>query len=482
MTTLFACIRFRPFQCARAAPEFIWNHPTDPAPGQDHGMIYWFADQARIDAIAARLAAADPETRMIRSLGKIAEVRIDSARCRSIPTATANLIHDPHEFEQWADLVMKIFWVRPEATLPSTAVHAWRHTLSDTVDVDPDSAEDARLALYGGYAFTRDTRAQGRAQTWDRNGAYAAVMRDFRYPAGSARRIKSEKRGRPAIYKVSWSAPELPLPLLPWRAEDGSTAWLLGSGESWITAPELDFARKRGYEIKVLHGWEWERWERPFTRFVRRIEQARGIPELAETAKLLPPMLYGRFAVAPIGTEIFVPTSRNDLNGASPVDGGHELWARPVDQPNRPRNPAWAAYIAAYQRIALLGEAYRVGVGRLIAGHTDSLTIKDGAFPFRESDRIGDWRLDRRWKKFRSLGPTTSVGLTREREGDAWIRKGNPGKKTAQTLYSIRLDGVTPERWPGVSNQPRRGKSLSWKLGSDGIVSPRRLTNGAIEA
>lgn len=463
--------------------EYVWDG-TGGIPFAPRDLetitIVWTDALERLEEIASIALEHDPRTPVIRSLGLLAEVRLGRLYLRSIQGATGGVIEDMEDGVSWIDSWWDRFRIRPSFSLPSSAVRLWRSTLTEPIPVDPEPLPDCHRALAGGYAFVLDTRPHEHIETWDIRSAYGAVMRDERFPTGRARRITREKPGRPCIYYARWqSPPDIRLPILPLRLEDGALAWVRGRGEGWITAPEVEYAREVGYEVEVAAGWEWEDWCAPFGRFVSLVEEARQDPWLAETAKLLPPMLYGRFAVPPLGLEVFRPRSKEDLEGGEAVDSEGRVWKRRTDYPERLRHPVWAAYIAAHQRITLHRAAMSIGPERIICGHTDSLTLPGGIAKHHltTGETFGTWRCARRYSIYRALSATTGIG--RDAETGTWLRRGNPPRKTPTQLLRMKLTDLRDDTiLSGV--RCRRSHSPSWRLLPDGTTAPYERDDHAL--
>ena len=440
--------------------------------------VVWHPDGSALEELAISKKVAADSIRV--SGAEMVEVFTGNIHHRQIKAATGGMV-DRAEFDDFALALLHHFGIEPQSTLAATAERAWRHTLTDPVWVDPAPLVEARLALYGGLAFALDTRRCGQTVTWDVRSAYGSVMAKGRFPSGAARKVTRYGKRYPSIWLVRWTAPEgIRIPIIPWRTEEGDTCWLRGSGESWVSGEEIEYARRIGYSIEPIRGWEWEERISPFGPFIRKVGQALKDPSFAQLWKSFPNVLYGRFAAAPTGTELFVPRRDRDCEGAVPVGDGERYWLRGASASHRLRQPAWAVFITARMRLRLHETAYACGIGRVIAGHTDSLTLRgwDRA-PMREGPGIGDWRIESRYHQYRALGPTVSVGRL---VGSGWRGRGLRRGASLSAVWQANPESIPEDRWSGMASgkRHRAGRSLSWRLLPDGTVCPRRLDSGVI--
>lgn len=406
------------------------------------------------------------------------ELRIGTAQITDI--ASVIPVHTPGHAGEIAVFLASLaseFHIPAASTAGATALRAWKRTLREPVFVHEPSLLHATAALYGALTFVLDTNEHRDATTIDQTGAYVAAMREA-LPTGCGIRSRNYHPRRLGIWLASMTAPpDLRLPILPMRREDGHLVWATGRVTGWWTTPEIEYAQSIGYTDLVIHdGWIYEGVGHPLARFADRVESARANPELSGYAKLLGNALYGKFAQGTSYYDLFLPTTNRATRGATPIDREHVIWMRESDNPQRLRHPLWAAYITARARIALHKKACEVGIERVIDGHTDALTFHGRPLLQSADRRLGSWRVTGIWQRYRAFGSTVSValgtdGIWHTRGLTAQMRKKIPPEKRIATP----LAEIGGENWLGIKRRlPRQIRSPSWVLQPDGTSRPTR--------
>ncbi len=353
----------------------------------------------------------------------IAHVRYAKRDAQGLVTALVNLD---------AKLV-KLFSTRLGYTVASTAVRAWRHTLTKSQRFYNNFEDEPfiRSAYFGGLVFLTDTLQHENLVTMDINSSYPHVMRTLGVPYGEKVQRHSIAWDLPGIYRIQVYAPEsIRIPILPLR-EGHRVIWPRGEFETVVTREEIQFAIAHGYEIvKVYEGISWGKMIFPFTDFVNKIESMRveykDAPE-EDLAKLMQNSLYGKFGTRRERRKIFHPNSAEECVDATPwgIDG--RFWFKVEYVEDLLCMPQWAVYITAQARLALLRQAYRVGVDKVIYGDTDSLTVPSKcATQFSQGSDYGAWKIAHSWAQFRAIAPKVYVGIEDEKWSGAI--KGIPKK------------------------------------------------------
>lgn len=98
------------------------------------------------------------------------------------------------------------------------------------------------------------------------------------------------------------------LGLLPYRTKKGSLVFPTGKWSGWYFSEELKFAADNGYKIEIIRGYNFDKQEKVFTKFVSNIyEKKSNTTNKTERnlAKLILNSLIGKF-----GMDLFKPTSK----------------------------------------------------------------------------------------------------------------------------------------------------------------------------
>ena len=394
-----------------------------------------------------------------------------------------------------------------KGTTASTAMAAWEAQIDRKYYINETNEKFIREAYFGGLVFLRNTRVNYNLETYDINSSYPDKMRRFDLPYGRSYHVTEYHGDKLGIYRVILKTNNVTLPCIPKRLESGGIIWPVGTFETVTTNVELEFALTHGYEIlDILDGIIFEEALNPFAPFVDKCETIRnsfkGMPQ--ETlAKLIQNSLYGKFGTRRERVTMFVPMNDEDIRDAEPWDEDQYWWVKTEEQDIRCM-PAWAVFITAYARLHLLHSAYDVGIGNVVYGDTDSLTMKTGhAERLSVGSRYGQFKLEKEWATFRAIAPKVYVGtlatsFKRKQKGAIMgAAKGLPDKKmmfckwwqlmrnaetevTYETLSSLKVQ--MKHATIGTRMVSRRssdiGNSLGWVSDGQGNVWPRLLETG----
>ncbi len=131
-----------------------------------------------------------------------------------------------------------------------------------------------RQAYYGGRVEVFKPRLKN-GYMFDVNGLYPFIMANYPMPGGSMKHIKYNTyidldNSAYGIAYVKIKTPDnLYNPTIPFRLEDGSIVYPIGEWEGWYNTEELKHAsEKKGYIIKVLEIFQFEKQYNMFTKFV----------------------------------------------------------------------------------------------------------------------------------------------------------------------------------------------------------------------
>lgn len=285
------------------------------------------------------------------------------------------------------EITRDTFGVWPRWTLGSTALSAWTLTLGESEVYWPMRrvVEDfARLAYFGGLVFLRYFGMKFDISAADVNAMYPSVMRANLFPVGVPWGVCKFDTQRLGIYHVKVFVPfAVKLPIVPLRHKAG-VRWPTGWFETYITTPEIKYARELGCVVDILEGYVWPDMRHLFTEFVNSAETLRRdhvADAIGLIVKYLQNALYGKFGARREAEETLIT---DDMMGALedgwrivinpktayPVDG---VYTRNKEIDASYIQPHWACYVTAYARIRLHRLVMAVGIDRVWYGDTDSV-------------------------------------------------------------------------------------------------------------
>jgi hypothetical protein len=394
----------------------------------------------------------------------------------------------------------------PSWSAASTALRAWTLTLRPGERYPPLQAQAVplvRSGYYGGIVHLGSVEWHDDAVTLDVNSMYPTAMRDDGVPAGVPWRVGSWDRRRPGVYRATVHVSrETPFTFLGHRAKEG-LAWPTGTFTTVATSVELAAAEERGVKVEVDGGIVWPRLVHPFSRYVDRIEAMRAEGGASSTVgKLLGNGLYGKFGSRPVRDEWMLSAERPgpdwtpppfDATDPDEVAAHAWLWVR-TDQPLRAPYllPHWAAWITASARLRLL--ALAEAVGDVYYADTDSVTASAedvqaaiAAGRVTLGPGFGDVKVERRWSRFRALGPKVVQGVDADTGEPVYKAKGIPRRQVAAafdpgrpavawasangSLRVLQGAGMTTDRTRRLSELDN---SYAWGL-VNGIVRPTHI-------
>lgn len=410
-----------------------------------------------------------------------------------------------------------VFGVGAKSTTASTALDAWQKTLTPGAyhsHSTPGPLEDFfRSCYYGGIVFLTSTREHCGCIGVDINSSFPAAMRRCGVPGGR-HEFSRTLQNKPGYVRVTVTAPRgLVIPILGARAGD-AVRWPSGTFTTTCTTPELQFALAHGYRLDEFHeGVFFESLIHPFDDFVNRCEALRGEYQAADDpaeqlVKLMQNGVYGKFGARRDRTEILVNPRPEDREGAVPLDVNERLWSRTTYSSTMATRPAWAAWITAGARLALLEAAYAVGPEHVLYSDTDSLTL-DATADLSRLDigpRYGQFKIDKRWTRFRALAPKVYAGYLIDSKGKTKAKGACKGlrKKSMTTLLWDQLlrEAAIELSYPslpslrvalarGTTSEVARSmhrkstdlaNAKNWYVNADETVRPRQLDGSPPEA
>lgn len=374
-----------------------------------------------------------------------------------------------------------------------------------------DSSKLSREALYGGRVeLFKEHSDSGFVAYTDINSLYPSVMcREF--PGV----LEDWGSDLPAfgVARVTIKVPRSPLPVLPYRDDNGRILYPWGTLKGVWTIAEIRAAEAEGAKVLKVHECMGTNDSMtPYAEFVKRLYQAR-LDSKSEAEKLffklLMNNLYGRLGTSGvIGRTVW----QNEKNKFLGVPFGEKVLVNYTMPLAEETNWSHAAYVTAYGRLELHKHLKLVGADRLIYCDTDScifdcpspvfnlqfsqaprpgpVTCNRLSIPFATGKELGEMKLEswestcecwapkmyhsgKTWKakgvpkhlakKFIQEGKVEFDLPFKYREAvaffDATDRKGNPRKANSKKLSVWRR--VTKERRTGYDRKKLKNNRFS---------------------
>ena len=132
---------------------------------------------------------------------------------------------------------------------------------------------------------------------------YPTAMSQYAYPIGREIVTNIYRSDKLGIYKITYTAPKNLLnPILP-RKEDKKLIWDLQDGSGWYSSVDIETAKSKGYTIKVITGYYWEKSGYIFKEYIEEFYKMKqnakkGTPAY-NLAKLYLNGLYGKMLQRP---------------------------------------------------------------------------------------------------------------------------------------------------------------------------------------
>jgi len=255
----------------------------------------------------------------------------------------------------------------PKLTLASSAYHLWakRFWRREVRRPLQEHWQAAFEAYYGGRTepFSVGTFANVRACDAVSMFPWAMTCAPLPLPWGGFRRQGADASMDPnGFYRVTVRS-DLPIPILPYRSEEG-LVFPNGRWSGWYVGTELLAFAAAGGRVRVLEGFQFTELVRPFDRYIRAMFRRKARSQGARRLfyKLMLNALYGKFGqrgerVAALPLERF-----RALDNPPPsfrVWGGLALFTERHPPPPWGNN-VWPAIVTARARIRLWNELERL--------------------------------------------------------------------------------------------------------------------------
>lgn len=355
---------------------------------------------------------------------------------------------------------VKVWGVNPAWTMASSAMKAWRTTITSPVAPSPRQYENFfRHAYSGGFVAPLYTGVIEDAETFDINSSYPDAMRKG-VPGGPPMIAGPEhyEPDEPGFWVVDAVTPDnLIVPVLPYRGEAlhknfrGLANWPLpvkqsiypkGKFRTIATSIEIEFAKKVGYKITPVYGLMFEKLIYPFNTFVDICERLRNQykgTSMEIIVKFTQNSLYGKYGMMRIRREV-TPCPDDDelLEGWTPLEAlGERYGFRLEVNEDMLTAPHIAAWITAQARLNLFQNVYAGGPEYVAYCDTDSMTVKPG---FKKeliplSNAYGAFKLEKTWEVFRAHAPKVYAGKVNGKWTGACKGIPKPDESTFEKIF-----------------------------------------------
>ena len=208
-------------------------------------------------------------------------------------------------------------------TTSSNAFDIWRDNyLKDQVFLlDAEKDVNVRQAIYGARCYKNKNRFTSNEYEKVMSGElfyenvfdyifdadvvslYPTAMSQYPYPVGKEIVTNIYRSDKMGIYKITYTAPKNLLnPILP-RKEDKKLIWDLQDGSGWYSSVDIENAKSKGYIVKVITGYYWEKTAYIFKEYIEEFYKMKqnakkGTPAY-NLAKLYLNGLYGKMLQRP---------------------------------------------------------------------------------------------------------------------------------------------------------------------------------------
>jgi len=326
-----------------------------------------------------------------------------------------------------------------------------------------DAENFIRKAYYGGLVLPGHQIGEwGPIGSVDVNGAYAFQMKSHVFPVGSPYATHFEDPDNIGFYHVIATVPpsvfdNLGFNPVPKREKEG-LSWPTGTFDTYISTPEIEYARKKGCTIEVMCGYVFTRKEAVFDEFVDKCQEM----EIFENFRYKPSIKqirnsgYGKFGSRE--THQTLQFSRETLPGFKPVmieKTGERIEGLYVGEEKTDADymlPHWAALITAYERLYIMEGvelAYARGATNVYCD-TDSIKcdlpvlcriITDAEINI--GDRYGQYKVEDTCSSFLMLGSKCFYGVPYDSVSKPLIKaKGVPNRILKMRDYTEALEAL----------------------------------------
>jgi len=348
-------------------------------------------------------------------------------------------------------MIFEQFGVQPSLSAAGTAMKAWLYELpagEKHFRLNPTAEDFCREGYYGAYVHPgKDNNIHQNVCSYDITAAYGARMRNL-FPVGNPVYSHYYNPDKMGMWNCTITCIDSQLPIVPYRKKNGIN-WLGVAGdtcETTITSIEIEYFKAHGYTVDVHYGVYWEESRKIFSDFIDKVERVESINSTTkQCAKLMRNSLYGRFGTKKIHNKFVI--SADIKEGYQPYCNPQtgelieDLYQIEEELEVPYIQPHWAAFITAYQRLAMFDLIFKCGLENFLGCDTDSVKtyvhiVEEKQLPISET-AYGDGKIEATWDIYRSHGPKNYVGYSRE--SIIAKTKGIPKKALTQEMLHEHL-------------------------------------------
>lgn len=282
--------------------------------------------------------------------------------------------------------------------------------------LDKDMQTDLRNAYHGGFVWAKQLGEYGEAYSYDINSLYPSIMRDSPLPYGEPLAYEGEyisDRYYPLhVDLVTVRADLNPqgVPFLPvagdvWGASNETHITSTdGFKTMWLDSITLAAMREQydTYVFETVRGYKFRSSQGFFQSYIddwygKKFHADKGVRKVA---KLMLNSLAGKFGTNPTQSRLIPQLVQDNVQWIpQKSDNVSPFSYLPV-----------ALFVTAYARARMVREIGNHYDGFLYCD-TDSMILSEPATDLPLSDKLGEWKNDRTYRKLRILGMRKYAGI-----------------------------------------------------------------------
>lgn len=247
-------------------------------------------------------------------------------------------------------------------TCAGESMKEWR-TLENAWDwrIHSQADEHIRKSYYGGRVEVFEREIWKVGNFYDVVSMYPYVMRHRLYPKGYYTRTTKYKSGFLGIYYAQVNVPQMNIPPLPFRTDEGRLIFPCGTWDAWYTSAELEHLKDCGGSFHVYDGYYWLDSGNPFSKYIDKYFEIKkeaakcGDTAKKHVAKLRMNTLYGKFGQRRKFRKIISNPTRDEIldNHLTPLFDHFELYTTEQEEKNPFTMVHIASFVTSYARIQL---------------------------------------------------------------------------------------------------------------------------------
>lgn len=323
------------------------------------------------------------------------------------------------------ELIHETFGINAKYTTSSTALQAWKTTLTrDIFRLSPDKEEFVRSSYSGGMVYVSEVNIFENISIFDFNSMYPSVMRDNRYPVTGAFWVT--KYQGIGFYEVEANSSQAVFLFINGFLNGKKVPRASGKFTAFITDTEYILGQQLGYKFTIIRGLCFGETDFLFREFVNRCERLRlqhGKDSVGTIVKYIQNSLYGKFGTKKTREQIsYSPhVMEQRTPHINPVTGDFTgLYIDEIETDEPYMLPHLAAYTTALARCKLVRSIIGAGIENVVYCDTDSLFIRDNAAHRMGNllgDKYGKIKLEEHLEYVVIVAPKMYFGLKKRAKG-----------------------------------------------------------------